>query len=230
MDFNPNKEKKDNREVVMVASLWNDDLEKVVINIGNSCHHYRNICAELGERDGTRYDALMYCLLALGPMTGSISALATSNPTYVEALQIAVTVLSMITALLSAIIKFSKLDQRAVSYKTVSAKFTSLYDNIQRQLSLSRSDRANPGKYLEWICTSYDELFAVMSVLPNVLTKNVPEKVVVTGPLQVGGTIKAPITPGQDIIIDLNRYADGKMRYEMSRLESFTQKRETNPV
>ena len=197
------------------------------------------MCITAANRDSVRYESLMYTLLALSPIAGTISAISVANPEYSSPLQVVVTIFTMITGIFTAVLKFSKFDQRSTAHKTIAAKYASLENNIRRQLSLNRNERVNAGKYLEWISTSYDELFSSTPLMPddiyqkwvNTAEKNSmpvpkePGKVVVEGQPS-GHSIEIEIVRNKerknelyDAVAEINRYGDGKMKYEMERLK-----------
>ncbi len=215
------REKKDDNDFPTTTSLWSDEIEKVLSDIGESCQNYKILCSNASQQDTLKYDFLMYTLLAIGPVTGSLSAFSVSKPQHTDELQIVITIFSMLGAIFSAIIKFSKFDQRATLYKTMASKYASLEGNIRRQMSLARKERVNAGKYLEWISTSYDELFASTPILHEDITKEnivIATNKSVTNPQERTDTFKVEIKE--------NRYDDAMMRYEMLRLKGFSDPKE----
>ena len=94
------------------------------------------------------------------------------------------------------------MEEKVTEYKSLAAKYASLEHNINRQLSLDKSERVNPGEYLEWISSSYETLFARS---PNV-------------PLEAVESEKIEVVIDKNKNVDLDTYADGKMKYELARL------------
>jgi hypothetical protein len=107
-----------------------------------------------------KYDYTMYVIIAVGPISSILASTydtsANCNSPINQAVQI---FLYLITGVLSAIIKFSKFEHKATIHRTTSLKFSSLENNIKRQLTLRREDRQPADKYLEWVIHSFDELF-----------------------------------------------------------------------
>jgi hypothetical protein len=168
------------------------------------------------KKNELKYNILMYTSIIIGPVSGILSAV--SNGDNLPTLDILVTVFSFLSGVISAVIKFSEFGEKAISYKTAAAKYSSLENNIKRQLSLQRDDRVNAGEYLEWISTSYDELFSGSPLVTDEIYEewirfakenNIETKIKQHAPLS---TVKTETN------VDLTKYSDGKMRYEMARL------------
>jgi hypothetical protein len=141
---------------------WSNTIEKVIKDIGETCKGYKWMNITAAKTSRLKYNILMYTLITTGPITGILSALNTSDN-----LSIFVTVFSFLSGILSAIIKFSKFQQKSSSYKIMAAKYASLEGNIRRQLSLNREERVNAGKYLQWVSVSFDDLFASAPLIPD---------------------------------------------------------------
>ena len=141
---------------------WSDNIEKIIKDIGDSCKGYKWMNIFCAKQNLNLYNFLMYSLILIGPISGILSTLST-----IYSIQVTVTVFSFSTGILSAAIKYSKLEEKSASHKTIAAKYASLEGNITRQLSLNRNDRINAGKYLNWVSQSFDDLFNSMPLLPE---------------------------------------------------------------
>jgi len=217
---------KEEKDKPAATAEWSEQIEKVLIDIENSCRGYKFMCITTANRNSIRYDGLMFTLLVLSPISGAMSAISVANPDHSSALQIVITIFTMVTGILTAILKFSKFDQKSMTNKTIAAKYASLENNIRRQLSLNRNERVNAGKYLEWISASYDELFSSTPLMPDDVYKKwvdvaVKNSISVPKELEKVTVDKTDIEiiKKNDTLADLNRYADGKMKYEMERLK-----------
>jgi hypothetical protein len=264
----------------VVTSEWNSNIELNIKQIGESCKGYKWMNIQSSKDTGMKYDYLMYATIVIGPLAGVLAA--ASSPKDEEdcenertiALRVLIILCGFLSGVLASIIKFSKFEQRSIDHKTAAAKYASLEGNIRRQLSLFREDRVNAGKYLEWISTSFDDLFSASPLIENKVYNEWVEfalKNNIYVPIEYGllvdvnndnklsalsniGVIKvnndtsctdnqlAPTEQGNDvkIIIDekngngsirkakrttmytsfpeLNRYGDGRMEYELSRM------------
>jgi hypothetical protein len=198
------------------TSTWSDSIENTIKDIGDSCLAYKWMNILSVKKNELKYNILMYTSIIIGPVSGILSAV--SNGDNLPTLDILVTVFSFLSGVISAVIKFSEFGEKAISYKTAAAKYSSLENNIKRQLSLHRDDRVNAGEYLEWISTSYDELFSGSPLVTDEIYEewirfakenNIETKIKQHAPLS---TVKTETN------VDLTKYSDGKMRYEMARL------------
>jgi hypothetical protein len=197
------------------TKIWNSNIEDILKDIEESCKKYKWSSLSIAEKYSQIYNSLMYIVIFIGPISGILSTVSVSNPDHSNAINIFITIFSFISGVLSAIIKYSKLEQNASLQQSIAVKYASLEGNIRRQLSLSKQDRVNPGEYLEWVSTSFDELFASVPVILDNET------------VKVNNSIKQKQDENdksQTVIeviqkpVDINAFSDGKMKYELSRL------------
>ncbi|MFH7416703.1 hypothetical protein, partial [Pseudomonas syringae group genomosp. 7] len=85
-----------------------------------------------------KYNILMYFVICGTTICGILSASIPDE--YASVIQVILTTGTFSMGLASAIIKFSKFEQKALSHKNIAAKFASLEANIRRQLSLDRNE------------------------------------------------------------------------------------------
>jgi len=119
------------------------------------------------RQESSRYSMLMYILITIGPISGILSASLTTCDYSAFIIQILITVLSFSSGVFSAILKFTRFEQKSTSHRAVGIKYSSLEGNIQRQLSLNRKDRANPGLYLEYIFKAFDDLYSSTPIISD---------------------------------------------------------------
>ena len=184
------------------TSIWSENIEGILQEMKKSCRNFKIFNVKLSIKYHTLHNRFMYGLIILGPMSGILSSISTSEPDYFKVIQTFITVFSFFTGVLSGILKYSKMEEKVTEYKSLAAKYASLEHNINRQLSLDKSERVNPGEYLEWISSSYETLFARS---PNV-------------PLEAVESEKIEVVIDKNKNVDLDTYADGKMKYELARL------------
>jgi len=194
------------------TNVWNENIETVLTSIGKDCSRYKWSNLKEAEQALKKYNILMYCLIVLGPISGILSSVNSEDDIRLV-LNVLITIFSFVTGILSAILKFSKYQEKIALYHSLVAKYTSLEGNIQRQLSLNREDRVNAGEYLEWVSTSFDELFSSAPLLGD-STKEEPIPVD-TSKSNPTLEVKVGIQP---VLSDLNKFSDGRMRYELARL------------
>jgi hypothetical protein len=152
--------------------IWNEKTEKVIIDIQNACKDYKYMHVEACKTASRKYDITMYIIIALGPISSILaSTYDTSLRCNSESNQIVQIFLSLISGVLSAIIKFSKFEHQATVHRATSLKFASLENNIKRQLTLLPEDRQSADKYLEWVTHSFDELFNSSPIIVETVFK-----------------------------------------------------------
>ena len=183
------------------TSIWSENIENILKNTCESCKKYKIFNIQNSEKSIYMYNILMYTLIFLGPISGILSSISSSEPDKAKIIQIFITIFSFISGVLSAVLKFSKLEEKSTLYKSIANKYASLEGNIVRQLSLEKNDRVNAGEYLEWISSSYETLFANT---PNIIVSEHHQ------PNQEHHQ------PNQEQQIT---FIDGKMLYELSRLQ-----------
>jgi hypothetical protein len=147
-------------KVETTHKIWNETTEKVIRDVETSCREYKYMHVQACKSASRKYDITMYIIIGLGPISSILASTydtsANCNSPVNQAVQI---FLYLITGVLSAIIKFSKFEHKATIHRTTSLKFSSLENNIKRQLTLSPEDRQPADKYLDWVIHSFDELF-----------------------------------------------------------------------
>lgn len=215
---------------------WSENIEKVLSDIGDSCQGYKWMNIFSAQRENLKYNILMYLIIASTGICGVLSSITSEN--YSNVLQVFVVTGTFMSSLISSIIKFGKMEQKAITYKNIAGKFASLEANIRRQLSLDRTERENVGPYLDYVSKSFDELFSATPLMPNHIyekwsnfaeTKNIKvskELYRIYENKEIKEDIKEDIKetkieiskPVSGVIPEMNTYSDGKMRYELDRL------------
>lgn len=156
-------------EFKTTTSNWSDNIEDVIKDIGDHCKGYKWMNIIASKKASNKYNILMYTMICLGPVAGILSAIDYNQRSVT--LETLITIFSFVSGILSAVIKFSKYEQKSSSYKTMASKYASLESNIRRQLSLSRNERVNAGEYLQWVSISYENLFAATPLIANSIYK-----------------------------------------------------------
>lgn len=154
-------------------SRWNNKLEHTAKDIGEISNSYKLMHLEVAQTAYSMYDFYMKLGIVLGPIAGMLSGVgAVTHPEDNVVFPVIVTIVSFLSGIVVAIIKFSKYDEVGTAHKTAAARYTSLESNVRRQLALSRSDRVSAREYVDWLSSSFDELFLASPILPtSVYTK-----------------------------------------------------------
>lgn len=146
---------------------WNKDQEIAAQKIGESANSLKVMHINVSRNASSKYEMLMIISIIIGPASGTINIIGAEYPDHVSIFLIISAIISFVSGILIAIVKFSSLDEVSIAHKSAAAKYTSLESNVRRQLSLYRDNRPAPDKYLEWLTSSYDELFASTPLIPR---------------------------------------------------------------
>jgi hypothetical protein len=171
--------------------------------------------------------------LFFGPISGICS---TINVTYEECKQNTIfTALAMassfITTFFIAAIKFGNFENDCSKHSQFSARFASLEHNINRQLTLVRTERENPLEYFGFVGRAFDDLVEQSPHIPSnvsrhFLKKAKENKLAIPDVLMIDITktsvsltehkpLKTDIKP--EIPYDMNKFTDGALKYELDR-------------
>ena len=217
--------------------LWNNKIENVVRGIGENCKNYMKMHMTQARRSNTIYNRLTIAGIVFGPLGGIFTVInEVSGIESTSVLSIVEIILGFLSGVIVAIIKFGKYDEVSNSNQTTAARYTSLYGNVQRQLSLNKDDRMHALKYLDWLQTKYDELILSAPLISthihtkfmskecenntkpydNVININLETDPVnkVVQPIQIKRSntiVKSP---------EINKYSDKMLEYEMQRMFS----------
>jgi hypothetical protein len=223
---------------------WDHTVEKVLKDIENSCKEYKYMHVKGCKRSALKYDITIYIVIALAAISSILAStydtISNCNSDNNKVIQI---FLSLISGVLSAIIKFSKFEHKATVHRATSLKFASLENNIKRQLTLLPEDRQPADKYLEWVTHSFDELFNSSPIVVDKAQQAHEDRKdrqdhqdskdhqghedrqddpTITSP-RPSTEVHSPESPrpiSNIENIDYNIFSDGKMKYELARLRS----------
>ena len=149
---------------------WNSNIESVIHVIEKQSKLLKKIHMEVSINEYWKYSFFMNAAIIISPLPGLISVLGTilckdlQDTIFYNS---SAAILSFFTTVIVSIIKFNKYDEVGYEHKAVSSKYTSLEQNIKRQLMLGRDERVNVKDYLSWILKSYDDLFSTSPFLPS---------------------------------------------------------------
>ena len=219
--------------------IWNENVENIIKEIQKSCQNYKFIHIKTAKNANLKYDFVMYFVILLGPLSSIIASVYNNNSNCNEENGKIVSIfLYLVSAVLSAIIKFSKFEHTCTVHKSISMKFASLEHNIKRQLTLDRDQRQPAGKYLEWVTQSFDDLFNSSPVMvENIYSEWKQQKEIIEpGSKHEPGSNhepeskpeakddskhdSEPLPRDKSEIIEYNTFNDGRMKYELARFRN----------
>jgi len=191
--------------------LWNDNIEKVVKNIGNDCKAFKIMHINVAMQNTKYYNIFMLLGIVLGPLSGTIGAIGSAldekaDPTF----PIIAAIVAFMSGMIIAIIKFGKHDEVSILNKSTAAKYISLETNIRRQLSLYRNNRLNSYKYLEWVTTSYEKLFEsaplISTSIQNEYVKNYNTSLpgMINAEIEINNTSIHEVVNTEEIVINID--------------------------
>lgn len=236
-------EAKDINDFKATTSLWTDSIQSVIIDIGQSCQGYKQMNIFASKETTSHYSLLMYMAIVLGPLAGVLSTISSLDSDNYRIYQILIIIFSFVSGAVGAVIKFSNLEQKSLSYRIVANKYGELEGNIRRQLSLEKTERVNAGKYLDFVSVTFDQLFDASPLISEKIYKKwksyakengiqVPKEIGITvnseekkivNNIQVVEEVVRPraIIYGTETDEEVvSKQLDAKMRYEMSRLSN----------
>jgi hypothetical protein len=152
---------------------WTNQLENSVKHIGDKATGYKIMHVKAARGSKCIYNFLMYLGILCGPVAGFLSGVtAIFYPTPGFVLQILSTFIAMLSGILVAIVKFGNFEESTSSHKLAAARYTSLESNVRRQLLFCKRERLPAGQYMDYIGSSYDELFMSSPFIPAKIYKH----------------------------------------------------------
>jgi hypothetical protein len=154
---------------------WNPKIEKNVKNLGWKSGAYRFMHDESSGYFSKLNNILSIITIVLITLTGTSSftiAFLEEESSY----KIIVGVVLYIIAALTSIKDFLNLTQISEKHKLYSIRFSALYHNIQRQMSLDQVDRQDGKDYVGWINSEFDSLLFSNPDIPSSVKSRISEK------------------------------------------------------
>jgi hypothetical protein len=212
------------------TSSWNDKIENTVLSIGKSSKSYKHMHMTYAQQTSRMYSICTIIGICLGPLAGIISTVSASlHPKEDPTFSIIIAVLSSMSGIVVAIIKFGNYEELSSSHKTTAAKYTSLESNVRRQLALYRDDRIHAKTYLAWIGSSFDELFMASPLIPEKIQKEYSTNAQKVG-LFVPNPYKSTININKKYENDTIKSIVNNEEIEINRLQAVLNTEESSPM
>ncbi len=207
---------------------WSASVEAVLLEQQKNCAVYKWI----HERDSSilqkRNTYISITTIIIVSLSATVSTFTANispsdNLYYLTVVRIINSVILYISAVLSALQQFLKYEKEAEKHKATSTKYTALYNNIKRMLSLDPSERQNVANYFTWVNKEYD---SILNGSPDVLSGSVEEFYKIFGvnfTEETGEDIKVNINNMEDIIegndeeVSEIQNETNRLRYELER-------------
>lgn len=215
---------------------WTKKLENVAKKIGEDSKFYKLMHTFQARKYHIIYNALSITSIILGPIASLLSGIEVAlypneHPTF----PILVSVVSAFSGIIAAAVKFGNYDIKSQSNKTIATRYTSIENNVRRQLSVDEKDRVPASEYLGWLESKYEELQLSAPMIQPVVYNRFRENVEPVNPtgerrLQITeekvetktNDLKAKKT--SDCIINIDDCSDKMLKYELARLKGFSDK------
>lgn len=140
---------------------WNKNIESVIQVIEKQCRMYKKMHMEVAIHASSRFSNLSLVAVIISPIPGFLSILGLSLTKSIDynifdSISVG---FSLITTIIVAVNKFSKYEEISHAHKSASSQYTSLEQNIKRQLMLSRNERVPAKTYLSWLTKKFEVLY-----------------------------------------------------------------------
>jgi len=216
---------------------WNHELETLVCQIEQEAHGMRAMHIEVSLASSRTYNWLTITGIVLGLLSGTLSGIGSvidpgSNPI----IPIISSVVSYLSSLVIAIVRFSNFEQMSESHRTAAGRYRSIELNVRSNSLL----KPEPRKYTEWLTKAYEDLFVSSPLIPKDIQDkyaNQAQRECIVVPRRIKPTVDVVsdnttsdvgcVTRGDEDTLrlpDRNHYSLGRMQYEMSRMRDSTLK------
>ena len=151
-----------------INTKWNTKIEKVLLVIQKQCNNYKIQHNNISSASEKTHSALMITSIIITPLAGIVTSIGTMVTEEFEGLlyyTMTSTALSFLAGILVSISKFTKIEKTSQAHLTAMARYSSLEENIERQLFLDPKDRASAHEYLEWVIKNFDDLYTSSPML-----------------------------------------------------------------
>lgn len=144
-------------------NTWNNRLENVLLEQKHKCSSYKWIHEEENKKYKTRNTYLNIITIVFVSSTATASSIAATVDIseyrmYNNIINILFPIILYITAILNSIQEFLKYEKQSEKHKLAAIRYTALYNNINRMLSLEPSQRQSPTDYFLWATKEYDNI------------------------------------------------------------------------
>jgi hypothetical protein len=164
---------------------WDDTIKNYVVSIAEKCLKFKRMHYRCRVRHSKWNDCLMIIGMITGPV-GSICAVIATTTTATAATAAAcaamptptptaipmpnwgetiASILGFVSGTAVAITKFGHFEQKSLNHENAASRYKSLESNVKRQLALPILKRMDAVQYVEWLGSSFDDLFVSSPLL-----------------------------------------------------------------
>ena len=116
-------------------------------------------------------------IIIFSAASGSLQFLSKSFPTLENHIITGTASLSIIVSLLSAVMSFLKIGENMTKNSISLGEWQNFYNALSHQLALSREERQEPEKLIEWVKTTYDRLQEISPVVSQTIITSTKKKI-----------------------------------------------------
>lgn len=154
---------------------WNEKIEENTLKLGSKSGVYRIMHDDASSYFAYIDRAISITTIILITLTGTISfSIASIEEGVVY--KIVTGCVLYVVAVLTGIKDFFNLTKMSEQHKLYSIRFSALYHNIQRQLSLEKKERQNGKDYIGWINSEFDSLLFSNPDIPDKIKEKASKK------------------------------------------------------
>lgn len=218
----------ENHKVKNKIKYWTYKIEKILHEQKNKCASYKWMheyeCDILSSRN-KMLNILNIAIVSLSA-TGSIitNDLFSNEKQFLQIFNIIYAIMLYMTSVMSSLQHFLNYEKEAEKHRTVSVKYTTLYNNIKRMLSLDSEQRQSVDNYFTWVNKEYDSIFLSAPDISSSTVLNFETKFNTDLSLIITDTNND--TNSEIVVIDdnpeennisSNNYNTEKLKYELDR-------------
>ncbi len=116
-------------------------------------------------------------IIIFSAASGSLQFLSSSFPALENNIITGTASLSIIVSLLSAVMSFLKIGENMTKNSISLGEWQNFYNALSHQLALSREERQEPEKLIEWVKTTYDRLQEISPVVSQTIITSTKKKI-----------------------------------------------------
>ena len=160
---------------------WSNSVEELLARYADEAQ-----CREaLHRKSYYHYKKILTCfqlpIIVGSALSGSLQFLSKSFPQFENHVITGTASLSIVVSLLSAVMSFLKIGENMTKNSISLGEWQNFYNALAHQLALSREEREEPEKFIEWAKTTYDRLQEISPVISQKFITKTKKKILKSG-------------------------------------------------
>lgn len=158
---------------------WSENIEEILIQQQNKCAAYKWLheadCNILSKRNKF-LSITTIMIVSFSATVSTITAdIGNKESKLIMYIQIIYPIFLYLSAIISSLQQFLNYEKEAEKHRTSSIRYTALYNNIKRMLTLEPEQRQHVYNYFTWVNKEYDNIFtsspSILSSTVNIFEK-----------------------------------------------------------